>query len=165
MASSERLVSFKVGPAVRIRFPPAASHQRTRSPKNSSQLRVVEPSNAETLAAALDRQRSLRASHELIERSPSHSNSFHPRSSFEADYRSGEIVAAHQPEELLTHVTTVNGERPKALIRAEIVYFETIGDGAVFSTGSITFCGSISHNNYENNVSRMLENVLCRFRA
>ena len=69
------------------------------------------------------------------------------------------------PEELLTHVTTVNGERPKALIRAEIVYFETIGDGAVFSTGSITFCGSPSHNNYENNVSRMLENVLRRFRA
>ena len=69
------------------------------------------------------------------------------------------------PEELLTHVTTVNGERPKALIRAEIVYFETIGDGAVFSTGSITFCGSLSHNNYENNVSRMLENVLRRFRA
>ena len=69
------------------------------------------------------------------------------------------------PEELLTHVTTVNGERPKALIRAEIVYFETIGDGAVFSTGSITFCGSLSDNNYENNVSRMLENVLRRFRA
>ena len=69
------------------------------------------------------------------------------------------------PEELLTHVTTVNGERPKALIRAEIVYFETIGDGAVFSTGSITFCGSLSHNNYENNVSRMLENVLRGFRA
>ena len=69
------------------------------------------------------------------------------------------------PEELLTHVTTVNGERPKALIRAEIVYFETIGDGAVFSTASITFCGSLSHNYYENNVSRMLENVLRRFRA
>lgn len=69
------------------------------------------------------------------------------------------------PEELLTHVTTVSGERPKALIRAEIVYFETIGDGAVFSTGPITFCGSLSHDNYENNVSRMLENVLRRFRA
>jgi N,N-dimethylformamidase len=67
------------------------------------------------------------------------------------------------PEELLTHVTTTNGERPKALIRAEIVYFETIMGGAVFSTGSITFCGSLSHNNYENNVSRMLENVLRRF--
>ena len=67
------------------------------------------------------------------------------------------------PEELLTHVTTVTGEWPKALIRAEIVYFETIAGGAVFSTGSITFCGSLSHNNYENNVSRMLENVLRRF--
>ena len=68
------------------------------------------------------------------------------------------------PEELLTHVTTVTGERPKALIRAEIVYFETIAGGAVFSTGSITFCGSLSHNNYDNNISRMLENVLRRFR-
>lgn len=67
------------------------------------------------------------------------------------------------PEELLTHVTTVTGERPQALIRAEIVYFETIAGGAVFSTGSITFCGSLSHNNYDNNVSRMLENVLRRF--
>jgi N,N-dimethylformamidase len=67
------------------------------------------------------------------------------------------------PEELLTHVTTVTGERPKALIRAEIVYFETTAGGAVFSTGSITFCGSLSHDNYDNNVSRMLENVLRRF--
>lgn len=67
------------------------------------------------------------------------------------------------PEELLTHVTTLNGESPKALIRAEIVYFETISGGAVFSTGSITFCGSLSHNNYDNNISRMLENVVRRF--
>jgi N,N-dimethylformamidase len=67
------------------------------------------------------------------------------------------------PEELLTHVTTATGERPKALIRAEIVYFETVAGGAVFSTGSITFCGSLSHNNYDNNISRMLENVLRRF--
>ena len=67
------------------------------------------------------------------------------------------------PEELLTHVTTVTGERPKALIRAEIVYFETTAGGAVFSTGSITFCGSLSHNNYDNNISRLLENVLRRF--
>jgi len=77
-------------------------------------------------------------------------------------------ISAHfvvAPEALLTHVMTANGERPNALIRAEIVYFETIGDGAVFSTGSITFCGSLSHNNYENNVSLMLENVLLRFRA
>jgi hypothetical protein len=35
-----------------------------------SQLRAVEPSNAETLAAALDRQRSLRGSYNRIEDSP-----------------------------------------------------------------------------------------------
>ena len=67
------------------------------------------------------------------------------------------------PEALLTHVTTVTGEQPHALIRADIVYFETTAGGAVFSVGSITFCGSLSHNNYQNNISRMLENVLRRF--
>jgi N,N-dimethylformamidase len=66
-------------------------------------------------------------------------------------------------EELLSHLATATGERPKALIRAEIVCFETVAGGVVFSTGSITFCGSLSHNNYDNNVSRMLENVLRRF--
>jgi N,N-dimethylformamidase len=69
------------------------------------------------------------------------------------------------PEELLTHVTTVTGEKPEALIRAEIVYFETTKGGAVFSTGSITFCGSLSHGGYANPISRMLENVLNRFQA
>jgi N,N-dimethylformamidase len=71
------------------------------------------------------------------------------------------------PEELLSHLATLNGERPKDLIRAEIVYFETTAGGAVFSTGTITFCASLSHNNYDNNVSRMVENVLrpvCRRR-
>ena len=64
---------------------------------------------------------------------------------------------------MLTHVATVTGERPQALIRADIVYFETTAGGAVFSVGSITFCGSLSHNNYQSNISRMLENVLRRF--
>ena len=35
--------------------------------------------------------------------------------------------------------------------------------GEVFSTGSITFIGSLSHNAYENSISRILENVLRRF--
>ena len=69
------------------------------------------------------------------------------------------------PEELLTHLTTVTGEAPADLIRAELVYFETVKGGAVFSTGSITFCGSLSHAGYDNQVSRMLENVLRRFAA
>jgi N,N-dimethylformamidase len=71
------------------------------------------------------------------------------------------FVTVH--EEMLAQATTVTGERPKALIRAEIVYFETDKGGAVFSVGSITFCGALSHNNYDNNISRMLENVMTRF--
>jgi hypothetical protein len=34
-------------------------------------------------------------------------------------------------EELLSHLATLNGERPKDLIRAEIVYFETTAGGTV----------------------------------
>jgi N,N-dimethylformamidase len=67
------------------------------------------------------------------------------------------------PEELLSHVNTVTGEAPRDLIRAEIVYFDTVKGGAVFATGSITFCGSLSHNGYDNDVSRMLRNVVARF--
>ena len=67
------------------------------------------------------------------------------------------------PEELLSHVNTVTGEAPRDLIRAEIVYFETAHGGAVFATGSITFCGSLSHTGYDNGVSRMLGNVVRRF--
>ena len=35
--------------------------------------------------------------------------------------------------------------------------------GAVFSTGSIAWCGSLSHNGYDNNVARITGNVLRRF--
>jgi N,N-dimethylformamidase len=35
----------------------------------------------------------------------------------------------------------------------------------VFSTSSIAWCGSLSFNNYSNNVSRITENVLRRFAA
>ena len=73
----------------------------------------------------------------------------------------GHFVAV--PEELLSHVNTVTGEAPRDLIRAEIVTFETAAGGAVFATGSITFCGSLSHNGYDNPVSRMLGNVVTRF--
>lgn len=67
------------------------------------------------------------------------------------------------PEELLSHVNTVTGEALRDLIRAEIVYFETDRGGAVFATGSITFCGGLSHDGYRNPVSLMLQNVMRRF--
>ena len=48
-------------------------------------------------------------------------------------------------------------------VRADMVYFETANGGAVFSTGSITWCGALSHQGYDNNVSRITGNVLRRF--
>ena len=48
-------------------------------------------------------------------------------------------------------------------VRADMVYFETPNDGAVFSVGSICWCASLSHDHYGNNVSRITENVLRRF--
>ena len=50
-------------------------------------------------------------------------------------------------------------------VRADMVYFEGPNGGAVFSVGSITWCGSLSHNGYRNNVSRITENVLRAFVA
>jgi N,N-dimethylformamidase len=51
------------------------------------------------------------------------------------------------------------------LIRSDMVYFETPGGGAVFAVGSITFCGSLLHNNCDNNISKIINNVLTRFRT
>ncbi len=48
-------------------------------------------------------------------------------------------------------------------VRADMVYFETPNNGAVFSVGSICWCASLSHNNYDNNVSRITRNVLTAF--
>jgi N,N-dimethylformamidase len=70
------------------------------------------------------------------------------------------------PEEMLSHIATVTGERPADLQRGEIVYFETPGGGAVFSAGSITFCGSLWDGQaFAGPVSRLLENVVRRFAA
>ena len=51
------------------------------------------------------------------------------------------------------------------LVRADMVYYEGPKGGAVFSVGSISWCGSLSHNGYDNNVSRITGNVLRRFEA
>lgn len=67
------------------------------------------------------------------------------------------------PEEILTHHTTWPGEPERDLIRADIVWFETPGGGAVFSVGSITFCGSLPIDGCDNQVSTMLDNVIRRF--
>lgn len=48
-------------------------------------------------------------------------------------------------------------------VRADMVFFETASGGAVWSTGSIAWAGSLAHNGYDNNVARISANVLRRF--
>jgi N,N-dimethylformamidase len=55
--------------------------------------------------------------------------------------------------------------RDNPLVRADIAYVTTRQGGAVFSASSMAWCGSLSHADYANNVSRMTENVLRRFAA
>jgi N,N-dimethylformamidase len=52
------------------------------------------------------------------------------------------------------------GGTENALVRSDIVLFETPAGGAVFSAGSICFSGALSHAGYDNNVSRMVGNVV-----
>jgi len=68
------------------------------------------------------------------------------------------------PEELLSNTVTINGEPVEALSRGEIVYFDTPSGGAVFSVGSITFCGSLWKDGaFQGPISQLLENVVRRF--
>ncbi len=48
-------------------------------------------------------------------------------------------------------------------VRADMVYAELAGGGAVFSTGSIAWGGALSADGYDGDVSRITENVLRRF--
>ena len=65
-------------------------------------------------------------------------------------------------EELMANGFETSGAQCDT-VRADMVYFETPNDGAVFSTGSIAWCGALSHNGYDNNVSRITDNVVRRF--
>jgi len=67
------------------------------------------------------------------------------------------------PEERLTHITTIPGQSDQELIHSDIVFFETPNNGAVFSVGSITYCGSLLTNGGENDISRLTKTVLDRF--
>ena len=48
-------------------------------------------------------------------------------------------------------------------VRSDLVFFETPGGGAVFSTGSIAWAGSLASHGYDNDVARLTTNVLHRF--
>jgi N,N-dimethylformamidase len=46
-----------------------------------------------------------------------------------------------------------------------MTYLEYTNGGAVFSVSSCNWGGALSHDGYDNNVSRITENVLRRFLA
>ncbi len=71
------------------------------------------------------------------------------------------FVVVH--EERLGFATTIPGQTLEELIHADMTYIEKPNGGAVFSVGSITYCGSLPHNRFDNDVSRLTFNVLSRF--
>ncbi|GII96436.1 N,N-dimethylformamidase beta subunit family domain-containing protein [Sinosporangium siamense] len=50
-------------------------------------------------------------------------------------------------------------------VRSDMVVVEQVGGGAVFSVGSVCFTGSLTWNGSDNNVSRLVRNVLTNFAA
>lgn len=56
-----------------------------------------------------------------------------------------------------------SGPWNEGVTRADMVYIEYPNDGAVWTSASIAWCGSLSYNDYNNNVSRITENVLRNF--
>ena len=71
-------------------------------------------------------------------------------------------IYQHAVEEIVS-MNPGQGGAENPLVRADMVYMEGPKGGAVFSVGSISWCGSLSHNGYDNNVSRITGNVLRRF--
>jgi len=66
------------------------------------------------------------------------------------------------PEEINDPVPGLGGSEAE-IVRSDMVFFETLAGGAVFSTGSIAWAGSLSHDAYDNNVAKITTNVLKRF--
>jgi N,N-dimethylformamidase len=74
-----------------------------------------------------------------------------------------DIRYALVPEEVLTPWTNLAGITNEEAKRADMIYFRVRSGGKVFSVGSITFCGCLPYNNFENNISRLIKNVVDHF--
>lgn len=68
----------------------------------------------------------------------------------------------HCSEEIMVS-DSAQGGSVNGAVRADMVLLDYPNDGAVFSTGSIAWCGSLSYNGNDNNVSQVTRNVLERF--
>jgi len=70
----------------------------------------------------------------------------------------------HVVEEVLV-TDSKQGGSVNPRVRADMALMEYPNGGAVFSVGSISWDGCLSYNGYDNNVSRITENVLNRFQS
>jgi len=64
-------------------------------------------------------------------------------------------------EEMTSNQPVTGPDHP--LVHADITFFERDGGGAVFSTGSIAWAGSLPVDGFDNNVATIMRNVLKRF--
>lgn len=58
---------------------------------------------------------------------------------------------------------SVDVASPDPYVRADVVFYETPGGGAVFSASSISWFGALARNGYDNDIAQMTTNVLRRF--
>jgi N,N-dimethylformamidase len=69
----------------------------------------------------------------------------------------------HWMKEEMSHTHSAITGETCPLVRCDMVFYETPNGGAVFATSSIAWSGALAHQNYQNNVSRITENVVRRF--
>ncbi|WP_428483406.1 N,N-dimethylformamidase beta subunit family domain-containing protein [Rhodopila sp.] len=67
-------------------------------------------------------------------------------------------------EEFTSTLPNLGGDQNER-VRADLTFTETTSGGAIFSTGSIAWCGALPCNGYENNIARITLNTLHRFMA
>ena len=69
----------------------------------------------------------------------------------------------HWMKEELTHTHAAITGDVCPYVHCDMVFYETDNGGAVFSSSSIAWAGALAHDHYQNNVSRITENVVRRF--
>ena len=65
--------------------------------------------------------------------------------------------------EMIGHMYLAIGGTENPAVRADMVFFETAGGGAVWSTGSIAWVSALPCDGFDNDVARITGNVLRRF--
>ncbi|MFJ5956668.1 N,N-dimethylformamidase beta subunit family domain-containing protein [Paenarthrobacter sp. NPDC092416] len=79
------------------------------------------------------------------------------------------ILTSRQGPEYYPFVETVMAMEPGVSgpdnpeVRSDVVIMDTDNGGRVFSVGSICWAGSMAYGNYDNNISRLTENVIREF--